>query len=50
MDCFASECSDLDFEKAVTLFYVELLAVQKPLGEQFEKVLCDNFYDLLVYT
>ena len=38
------------FEENMTSFYVNLLAMQEPLGKEFEQVLCDNFYDLIVRT
>jgi hypothetical protein len=44
------EHSSLSFEEAVTSFYANLLANQEPLGKEFEQVLYDNLWDLLVST
>lgn len=38
----------LGFEENVTSFYAQLLAMQEPLGREFEEVLYDNIWDLLV--
>lgn len=35
-----------DFEKIVSDFYQALQAKQEPLGDEFEKVLHDNLWDL----
>lgn len=40
------DLSPLPFEQAVVNFYANLLAVQEPLGAEFEKVLYDNLWDL----
>lgn len=40
----------LDFDEAVTSFYAEFLAAQEPLGKEFEEVLYDNLWDLIVRT
>lgn len=36
----------LDFESSVSSFYAKLEANQEALGQQFEKVLIDNLWDL----
>ena len=38
--------SNVYFETAISNFYAELLASQKPLGEEFTKILYDNLWDL----
>lgn len=38
--------SNVNFETAISNFYAELLANQKPLGEEFTKILYDNLWDL----
>jgi hypothetical protein len=38
------------FEENVTSFYAKLLGMQEPLGKEFEEVLYDNLWDLLVRT
>lgn len=35
-----------EFEKEVSRFYARLLERQQPLGEEFEKVLHENLWDL----
>jgi hypothetical protein len=42
------ELSNLDFGKALSAFYSNLLARQESLGQEFEKVLYDNLWDLYV--
>ena len=37
-----------DFENAIAEFYSTLLASQEPLGNEFEKVLHENLWDLYV--
>jgi hypothetical protein len=39
-----------NFEENVASFYAQLLAIQEPLGKEFEEVLYDNLWDLLVHT
>ncbi len=39
---------DNEFEESISEFYKKLLAKQEPLGVEFETVLNDNFWDLLV--
>jgi hypothetical protein len=38
--------SNAHFETAISNFYAELLANQKPLGKEFTKILYDNLWDL----
>jgi hypothetical protein len=38
----------LSFEENVASFYAQLLTMQEPLGREFEEVLYDNLWDLLV--
>ena len=38
------------FEENVAAFYAKLLKEQEPLGKEFEQVLHDNFWDLLIRT
>jgi hypothetical protein len=38
------------FEEKVTSLYAQLLQLQEPLGKEFEQVLYDNLWDLLVHT
>jgi hypothetical protein len=45
---YERELSNLDFENAVSGFYSNLLANQEPLGQEFEKVLHDNLWNLYV--
>lgn len=40
----------LDFETTVASFYAQFMAEQEPLGAEFERVLEDNLWDLLVLT
>lgn len=40
------DLSPIKFEQAVGNFYARLLSSQEPLGEEFEKVLFDNLWDL----
>ena len=40
----------LSFEEGIALFYAKLSSKQQPLGKEFEKVLHDNLWDLLVTT
>ncbi|MEN6349283.1 MAG: hypothetical protein ABFD08_07815 [Syntrophomonas sp.] len=49
---FTGEYEDisLNFEEDVASFYAQLLATQEPLGKEFEQVLYDNLWDLLVHT
>lgn len=42
------ELYNFDFERTVRLFYSNLLAGQEPLGEEFEKVLHENLWELYV--
>jgi hypothetical protein len=42
----AAPSTAIDFEGAITAFYATLLAKQQPLGQEFEKVLYDNLWDL----
>ncbi len=44
------ESLDLSFEDKLASFYAQLLAKQEPLGKEFEQVLFDNLWDLLVRT
>ena len=39
-----------DIEKDISSFYSVLLASQEQLGEDFEKVLYDNLWDMYVHT
>lgn len=41
-----STSAPLNFEQAISDFYAQLLAKQEPLGEDFEKILNDNLWDL----
>ncbi len=41
---------NINFEETVGSFYAQLLAAQEPLGKEFEKVLFDNLWDLIVRT
>ena len=38
------------FRESYTKYLEALLAMQEPLGKEFEKVLQDHFYDLIVRT
>lgn len=38
--------SDKEFESTISDFYQELASKQQPLGQDFEKVLIDNLWDL----
>ena len=38
------------FKASFTKYLESLLAMQEPLGREFEQVLQDNFYDLIVRT
>jgi hypothetical protein len=40
----------LGFEEKVTMVYTQLLGMQEPLGKEFEEVMYDNLWDLLVHT
>lgn len=42
--------SRFSFEESVASFYAKLLSKQEPLGKEFEQVLHDNLWDLLVTT
>ncbi|SRR5882724_10022080 len=44
------EGSMISFEETVVSFYEQLLKVQEPLGQEFEQVLHDNLWDLMVRT
>ena len=44
------EHSSVSFEETMVSFYTHLLAIQEPLGKEFEQVLHDNLWDLLVHT
>ena len=44
------EYTRLSFEETVATFYTQLLLRQQPLGKEFEQVLHDNLWDLLVTT
>jgi hypothetical protein len=44
------ETLSLGFEETVTMFYAQLLGMQEPLGKEFEEVLYNNLWDLLVHT
>lgn len=44
------ETRRLGFEEKVTMFFAELLGMQEPLGKEFEEVLYDNLWDLLIHT
>lgn len=37
-------------QEPIAAFYVKLLSKQEPLGKEFEQVLQDNFWELLVTT
>lgn len=49
---FTGEYEDVasGFEESITSFYSQLLEIQEPLGKEFEQVLYDNLWDLLVHT
>ena len=38
------------FEENVASFYTQFLGVQEPLGKEFEEILYNNLWDLLVHT
>ncbi len=44
------EYPSVTFEETLTSFYTMLLTVQEPLGKEFEEVLYDNLWDLIVRT
>ena len=44
------QSSEFIFEETMASFYANLLSKQEPLGKEFEKVLHDNLWDLLVTT
>ncbi len=44
------ETSSFGFEETVAAFYAQLLSKQEPLGREFEEILYDNLWDLLVHT
>lgn len=44
------EIQSVSFEETVASFYAQFLAAQEPLGKEFEQVLYDNLWDLLVRT
>jgi hypothetical protein len=44
------EHSKFNFEGSIASFYAQLLSKQQPLGKEFEQVLHDNLWDLLVST
>jgi len=44
------DTSTSNFEFSVSSFYADLLSKQEPLGEEFEKVLYDNLWNLYVRT
>jgi hypothetical protein len=39
---------DSTVERDIALFFQELLAQQEPLGEEFARVLDDNFWSLII--
>jgi len=44
------ESSSFSFEENIASFYAQLLDMQEPLGEEFEAVLYDNLWELIVRT
>jgi len=38
------------FEENIASFYAQFLGMQEPLGKEFEEVLYNNLWDLLVHT
>jgi hypothetical protein len=44
------ENPSISFEETITSFYAQFLTKQEPLGKEFEQVLYDNLWDLLVRT
>jgi hypothetical protein len=44
------ESVKLNFEEEVNSFYAKLLSKQEPLGKEFEQILHDNLWDLLITT
>ena len=38
----------MNFEEKIADFYADLLFKQEPLGEEFEKVLYENLWDLYI--
>jgi hypothetical protein len=49
---FTGEYENLSvsFEESIASFYAQLLTMQEPLGKEFEQVLYDNLWDLIVRT
>ena len=44
------ENTSINFEETLSSFYAKLLTMQEPLGKEFEQVLYDNLWDLVVRT
>lgn len=42
------DCFDEETEALLRKVYIDLLEKSEPLGYEFEKVLHDNFWDLLI--
>lgn len=44
------ENPSVSFEETIASFYAKFLSTQEPLGKEFEQVLYDNLWDLIVRT
>jgi hypothetical protein len=44
------ENPNISLEQNLAIFYTKLLTTQEPLEKDFEKILYDNLWELIVYT